>query len=726
MRHSNSTFAYVMLLCLGIAPTQQVFAQGAGDPLTFQGLSHTTSQSAAARAAGGITFGLKNDVSLMFLNPASLTTIQGLQFSVGGLQRYSYSKQEQYYSGIQGTSAFAPLMEGTTGSISDPDTNAYYNGKKVTLVTQADSVQRPFDSIGPNWNKSKDKSQPVQFLAAVPFSLGEFRMVGGVGFVEYANLNWYYQNNNNLSPSVLSVVNGTIATAGLDRNPYAVQWYQYYQQREGSIYGYGGALSAVLSEKLSVGVSGMILKGSTDDMETRVGRGRMLFFTSSLRLDRPGTTSFTKTGTSDYSGAEFSLSAEYTSRYFNVGFSLKPPSTITRSYSTAIWQDSVAASKKFLSKIDSIHVVTNTSVSGEDKIQLPLRGTFGFGLKLREDLQLGLSYEVRSYASAQYTGSDGTTTNPWLSCSILHIGGEYTAASWLTLRAGVSNYQEVYQPLTQGIRGEPVNYPIYAIGCGVAVGNGVLNVTYEYSDMKYVDTWSNAVSINRQITNGIVASLSYDIGMPFGGKTAAERQEEELRKQIAAQEQQRVDAEMRTAEDKHRKELEAQKALEDQKLLDAQKAQEAQKAAEVLKAQEAQKAAEAQKAQKPAEPALPKPEQPKPARVEVSLQPVYFAFGTSKLAKQERVKLDAAAKVMRENPDVKMEVSGHADSIGSRLVNEKISNARANVVKRHLVKKGISGERLTTKGYGFDRPAAPNTTKQGRRLNRRAELEVVK
>ncbi len=508
MKHSNSTLAFVMLLCLGLAYTQQVSAQAFGDPLTFQGLSHTTMQSAASRAAGGITFGIKNDVSLMFLNQASLTSIKGLQFSLGGLQRYNYSKQEQYYSGIQGTSAFAPLMEGTTGSISDPDTNVY----KVTYVrTQADSVQRPFDSIGPNWNKSKDKSLPMQFLAAVPFTLGGYQLVGGVGFVEYANLNWYYQNNNCLSPSILSVVNGTIATATLDANPYAAQWYQYYQQRDGSIYGYGGALSAVLSEKLSVGVSGMILKGSTDDMEVRVGRGRMLFFRSSLRLDRPGTTSFTKTGTSDYSGAEFAFSAEYTSRYFNVGFSVKPPTTITRSYSMTISQDSVAASKKFLSKIDSIHVITNYSISGEDKMQLPWRGSFGFGLRLRENLRIGINYEVRSYASAQYTAPDGSTTNPWLSCSILHIGGEYIVTSWLTLRGGVSNYQEVYQPLTEGIRGEPVNYPIYAIGCGVAVGNGYLNVTYEYSDMKYVDTWSNAVSINRQITNSLVASFSYEI-----------------------------------------------------------------------------------------------------------------------------------------------------------------------------------------------------------------------
>jgi len=511
MKHTDNTFAYVMLLCLCLLCAQQVVAQGYGNPLTFQGLSQTTTQSAAARGAGGIAFGIRNDVSLMFTNPASLSSLQGIQFSIGGLQRSGSSYQEQHYSGVQGTSALAPLLEGTTGLISDPDTNAYYAGTKVILRTQADSVQRPFDSIGPNWSRSKAKSVPIQFHIAVPFSIGGIRIVGGIGAVEYANLNWYYQNNNVMSPSVLSVLNGTIATAGLDRNPYVSYWYQSYQQRDGSIYGYGGALSASISERLSVGVSGMILKGSTDDIEVQAGRGRLLFFTSSMRLDRPGTTSYTKTGTSDYSGAEFALSAEYTSRYFNFGFSIKPPTTITRDFTMTFSQDSVAASKRFLSKIDSITVHTSGSISGQDKITLPWRGSFGIGLWIKDNLKLGISYEIRPYASADYTGANGSVTNPWLSCSILHVGGELQANPWLTIRGGVSNYQEVYQPLTAGIRGEPVNYPVYGFGCGVKVANGMLNVAYEYADMKYVDTWSNAVSINRQFTSSIVASFSYVI-----------------------------------------------------------------------------------------------------------------------------------------------------------------------------------------------------------------------
>jgi hypothetical protein len=513
MKRSNSTFAYVMpLLVLGLFLTQQLWAQGYDTPLTFQGLSRTTNPSAVSRSAGGIMFGLQRDASFMFTHPASLMSVKGLQFSVGGLQRSGYMKQDQRYSGIQGSSAFAPLMEGTTGSISDPDTNAFYNGTKVTVRTQADSVQRPFDSIGPNWNRSKSKSVPVQFFAAAPFSLGGISMVGGVGAVEYANLGWYYQNNNCLSPQLLSVaLIGTIGTSGLDRNPYAVQWYQYSQQRDGSIMGYGGALSAALSEKLSVGVSGMILKGSTDDLEIRVGRGRLLFFTSSTRLDRPGTTSYTKKGTSDYSGMELTLSADYKSQYFDVGFSIKPPATITRSFSYTLNQDSVAVTKRNLSKLDSIHVTTSTSYSGEDKMGLPWRGIGGIGLRLRDNLSFGISYEVRAYASAEYTGTDGVVSSPWLSCSVLHIGGEYRANSWLLIRGGVTNYAEVFQPVTAGIRGQAVTYPIYSLGAAFSFAGATVNLAYEYADMKYVDTWVNAASITREINNTIVASLTYEI-----------------------------------------------------------------------------------------------------------------------------------------------------------------------------------------------------------------------
>jgi OOP family OmpA-OmpF porin len=94
------------------------------------------------------------------------------------------------------------------------------------------------------------------------------------------------------------------------------------------------------------------------------------------------------------------------------------------------------------------------------------------------------------------------------------------------------------------------------------------------------------------------------------------------------------------------------------------------------------------------------------------------------LASWEQAKLDATAKTMRENPDIKVAVSGNTDSTDSRSLNEKLADVRVNVVQSYLMRKGISGEKLPANGYAFDKPA-PNSTVQGRHLNRRTELEIV-
>jgi hypothetical protein len=100
---------------------QQTYAQD-GVPLTMQGLNHTTIQSAASRGAGGITIGLKNDVSLMFSNPTSLLSVEGVQLSVGGMQQYTDTKQDQEYGSLSPYSDFHLLMLGTTGLIGPQDT----------------------------------------------------------------------------------------------------------------------------------------------------------------------------------------------------------------------------------------------------------------------------------------------------------------------------------------------------------------------------------------------------------------------------------------------------------------------------------------------------------------------------------------------------------------------------------------------------------------------------
>ena len=74
------------------------------------------------------------------------------------------------------------------------------------------------------------------------------------------------------------------------------------------------------------------------------------------------------------------------------------------------------------------------------------------------------------------------------------------------------------------------------------------------------------------------------------------------------------------------------------------------------------------------------------------------------------------------NPSVRLEIDGHTDSNGTAECNRKLSQARADEVKKELVTLGIDATRLTTKGYGAARPLQPNTTEKGRAENRRVEF----
>ena len=82
-----------------------------------------------------------------------------------------------------------------------------------------------------------------------------------------------------------------------------------------------------------------------------------------------------------------------------------------------------------------------------------------------------------------------------------------------------------------------------------------------------------------------------------------------------------------------------------------------------------------------------------------------------------------AIKVLKLNPSLTVEIQGHTDSKGSATYNQRLSNERAASVKQHLVNNGISGSRLTTKGFGESKPVASNDTDEGRAHNRRVAFK---
>jgi outer membrane protein OmpA-like peptidoglycan-associated protein len=103
---------------------------------------------------------------------------------------------------------------------------------------------------------------------------------------------------------------------------------------------------------------------------------------------------------------------------------------------------------------------------------------------------------------------------------------------------------------------------------------------------------------------------------------------------------------------------------------------------------------------------------------------LYVNFDTGKTTiKPDSAKtLDDAAAALKLAADLKVEVGGHTDNVGTPEANQKLSEGRAKAVMAALVERGVKADRLTAKGYGQTAPVADNRTEEGRAKNRRVEL----
>ena len=113
-----------------------------------------------------------------------------------------------------------------------------------------------------------------------------------------------------------------------------------------------------------------------------------------------------------------------------------------------------------------------------------------------------------------------------------------------------------------------------------------------------------------------------------------------------------------------------------------------------------------------------------PQGTAVALPSLYFTQSTADLLPASRPTLNALAQELRQRPALRLEIAGHTDNVGEADRNLRLSQQRAQVVRRYLVRQGIDSLRLTARGYGGTRPVADNRDPQLRPRNRRVEVVV--
>lgn len=109
----------------------------------------------------------------------------------------------------------------------------------------------------------------------------------------------------------------------------------------------------------------------------------------------------------------------------------------------------------------------------------------------------------------------------------------------------------------------------------------------------------------------------------------------------------------------------------------------------------------------------------------VELKSVHFEFDKYDLTPQARMTLNENLEILRQNSDMSVVIQGNTDSTGTETYNMTLSERRAQTVYDYLRSNGIAPERMETVGYGFSRPIADNSTREGRALNRRSEIQPL-
>ncbi|MDF2454158.1 MAG: ompA [Cytophagaceae bacterium] len=110
----------------------------------------------------------------------------------------------------------------------------------------------------------------------------------------------------------------------------------------------------------------------------------------------------------------------------------------------------------------------------------------------------------------------------------------------------------------------------------------------------------------------------------------------------------------------------------------------------------------------------------------ITIKNIFFDFNKAVLRKESNLELNRLAKLLANNPNLKVEISGYTDSVGTKAYNDKLSQKRAEAVASYLTTKSATdASRISVKHYGENAPASTNSTAKGRQLNRRVEFKIL-
>jgi opacity protein-like surface antigen len=469
-------FLPLLILFFTSAMFSNLMAQGLATPLTIEGMSQRNIIGAREKSMGGVSVTTAIGVTALFGNPASLSNQSSLEFRIGGGLNFTKQKQEQEWRPEPYYYALTLMFENNYIGIDS-------------------GLQKPYDTIKPNWSRSTNQTYPSMIAVGSPLEIAGYKFSAGIGYAKAINLNHYFQNNNVLSPYI-----GTYRPAPIPRvksgDTLRADWFQYIGKREGGIYQISPAIALNVYGGINIGLTGNIYTGSSDDCEEHHGRGRLAlrsqqYFTmDSVYYNR------VSEGTSKYKGFNGTIGITYGNSSLQIGAVLNTPLTLKRTWNRTV-------------SFDTTGLNTVTNFSGSDKLNFPLNYTIGISLHPTRNWTIALDYYVNQYGETSYNVDTVSISAGMVSGNVLRVGTEYFATDWLALRCGYREAAQAFAPVGTALMDEPARGSVFSAGFGLEFGSIQFDFAYEYIRLKYADAWMSNTNYNSIYTNTISFETAY-------------------------------------------------------------------------------------------------------------------------------------------------------------------------------------------------------------------------
>lgn len=479
-----------IILILAMIIPQMLTGQHRGDNLAFQGFFHQTEPGVRAMAMGGASMANTGDVSNIFYNPAGLTDINSLTFTVSGNSHTQIWRENQDYrpNRIYWTMAF--YLEGLY--VPDPANNGIEDHILAQdsnyVVSIPETGLEPYSEEAADWQKQLDKIGLSNIAISYPLNIAGEKIILSAAY-KYNQILDFDRNDTYLDPHIGFDGYGFMqrVVSGVD----TFAWSQFSRVREGEMTSVLGALSYDFNDQIKLGAGFSVQSGSSNDSQALERVGYFEIESNNVFRFSYDTVNTYLTGTSDFSALRFDIGAVYKFERVNIGLNLKLPYTMTRKWSyNGTFTDSTGTS--------------TSAMSAEDKIDLPL--TLGVGVQLNpaDWFTFALDYQFTPYSKTKfkYEFEDDTQRN-MVDQHVIRFGAEFRTFDFLSLMAGYRSIPATFVPDGAAVKDSGPAANGYTLGASVFLEKfGRFDVAYEYRRFRYYDSYfsnSNYVTENMNI-----------------------------------------------------------------------------------------------------------------------------------------------------------------------------------------------------------------------------------